>query len=73
MKEQRPAPARSASSPQPRHAADPQPPSPLFSRPQVWNAQSAGARGAIVVNFEDKLTTMEAPDDDDEASVKFLT
>ncbi|EFN56746.1 hypothetical protein CHLNCDRAFT_144184 [Chlorella variabilis] len=39
----------------------------------VWNAQSAGARGAIVVNFEDKLTTMEAPDDDDEASVKFLT
>lgn len=40
---------------------------------KVWNAQSAGARGAIVVNFEDKLTTMEAPDDDDEASVKFLT
>jgi hypothetical protein len=40
---------------------------------QVWNAQSAGARGAIVVNYEDKMTTMEAPDDDDEANVKFLT
>lgn len=39
----------------------------------MWNAQSAGAKGAIVVNFEDKMTTMEAPDDDDEANVKFLT
>ncbi|KAI3427174.1 hypothetical protein D9Q98_007111 [Chlorella vulgaris] len=40
---------------------------------KVWNVQSAGARGAIVVNYEDALTTMEAPDDDDEASHRFLT
>ncbi|PRW50883.1 vacuolar-sorting receptor 3-like [Chlorella sorokiniana] len=40
---------------------------------KVWNVQSAGARGAIVVNFEDRMTTMEAPDEDDEANVKFLT
>ena len=40
---------------------------------QVWNVQTSGARGAIVVNFEDKMTTMEAPDDDDEASYKYMT
>ena len=39
---------------------------------KVWNAQQAGARAVIVVNFEDKMTTMEAPDDDDEASYTYL-
>ena len=33
---------------------------------KVWNAQQAGAAGVLVVNFEDKHTTMEAPDDQDE-------
>lgn len=44
-----------------------------FLAPQVWNVQTAGARGAIVVNYEDKMTTMEAPDEDDEANLKYLT
>jgi hypothetical protein len=35
---------------------------------KVWNAQQAGAAGVLVVNFEDKHTTMEAPDDQDEVS-----
>lgn len=39
---------------------------------KVWNAQRAGARGAIVVNYEDKMTTMEAPDDDDEVNYRYL-
>ena len=39
---------------------------------KVWNAQQAGARGVIVVNYEDKLTTMEAPDDDDEINFRYL-
>ncbi|KAK9804195.1 hypothetical protein WJX72_000406 [[Myrmecia] bisecta] len=39
---------------------------------KVWNAQEAGAQGVIVVNYEDRLTTMEAPDDQDEASYKYL-
>jgi len=39
---------------------------------KVWNAQRAGARAVIVVNFEDKMTTMEAPDDDDETSYAYL-
>ena len=34
--------------------------------------QTSGARGAIVVNYEDKLTTMEAPDGDDEVNYKYL-
>lgn len=34
---------------------------PHCTRPQV-----------IVVNYEDKLTTMEAPDSDDEANYKYL-
>ncbi|KAL4443975.1 hypothetical protein ABPG75_011712 [Micractinium tetrahymenae] len=40
---------------------------------KVWNVQQSGARGAIVVNYEDKMTTMEAPDEDDEANLKYLT
>ncbi|CAK0785896.1 hypothetical protein CVIRNUC_009109 [Coccomyxa viridis] len=39
---------------------------------KVWNAQEAGAQGVIVVNYEDKHTTMEAPDDQDEVSYKYL-
>ena len=39
---------------------------------KVWNAQQAGAIGVIVVNYEDKMTTMEAPDDDDEVSYRYL-
>lgn len=34
---------------------------------KVWNAQNAGAQGVIVVNYEDKDTTMEAPQDQDES------
>ena len=37
---------------------------------KVWNAQQAGAAGVLVVNFEDKHTTMEAPDDQDEVREK---
>ena len=33
---------------------------------KVWNAQKAGAQAVLVVNYEDKHTTMEAPDDQDE-------
>jgi len=40
---------------------------------QVWNVQGSGAKGAIVVNYEDKMTTMEAPDEDDEVNMKYLT
>jgi hypothetical protein len=54
-------------------AANAHVPSPLPPPLQVWNVQMSGARGAIVVNFEDKMTTMEAPDDDDEASYKYMT
>ena len=39
---------------------------------KVWNAQQAGARGVIVVNYDDTLTTMDAPDGDDERSYTFL-
>lgn len=39
---------------------------------KVWNAQQAGARAVLVANYEDQLTTMEAPDDDDEAEHKYL-
>jgi hypothetical protein len=39
---------------------------------KVWNAQRAGARGVVVVNYEDALTTMEAPDDDDEVNYRYL-
>jgi PA domain len=39
---------------------------------KVYNAQQAGARGVVVVNYEDKLTTMEAPDEDDEVSYRYL-
>lgn len=39
---------------------------------KVWNAQSAGAKGVIVVNFEDAMTTMEAPDSDDESSYRYM-
>ena len=35
--------------------------------------QQSGAKGAIVLNYEDKMTTMEAPDEDDEANLKYLT
>jgi hypothetical protein len=38
---------------------------------KVWNAQQAGAVGAIVVNYEDRRTTMEAPNDEDD-SLKYL-
>eukprot|EP00887_Chlorella_sp_A99_P001340 scaffold14.g1340.t1 len=40
---------------------------------KVWNAQNAGAKGVVVVNYEDRMTTMEAPDEDDEANHKYLT
>ena len=40
--------------------------SPCKFAEKVWNAQQAGAAGVLVVNFEDKHTTMEAPDDQDE-------
>ncbi|GAB4818464.1 hypothetical protein N2152v2_005510 [Parachlorella kessleri] len=46
--------------------------SPCKFAEKVWNAQGAGAKGAIVVNYEDRLTTMEAPDSDDEANYKYL-
>lgn len=39
---------------------------------KVWNAQAAGARGVIVASYDDTLTTMEAPDDDDELNYKYL-
>ena len=39
---------------------------------KVWNAQRAGAQGVLVVNWEDRHTTMEAPDDQDEVSYKYL-
>ncbi|EIE18502.1 hypothetical protein COCSUDRAFT_49231 [Coccomyxa subellipsoidea C-169] len=39
---------------------------------KVWNAQEAGAQGVVVVNYEDKHTTMEAPDDQDEISYRYL-
>ncbi|KAK9795904.1 hypothetical protein WJX73_006236 [Symbiochloris irregularis] len=43
---------------------------------KVWNAQQAGAAGVLVVNYEDHLTTMEAPKDadgqDEDTSYKFL-
>lgn len=39
---------------------------------KVWNAQQAGAQAVIVVNYEDAHTTMEAPDEDDESSYKYL-
>jgi len=34
---------------------------------KVWNAQNAGAAGAIIVNYEDRKTTMEAPNDEDDS------
>jgi len=39
---------------------------------KVWNAQQAGARAVVVVNYEDRMTTMEAPDDDDEVNYRYL-
>ena len=39
---------------------------------KVWNAQRAGASAVVVINFEDQLTTMEAPDDDDEVNFRYL-
>jgi hypothetical protein len=39
---------------------------------KVWNAQRAGAAGVVVANYEDALTTMEAPDDDDEVRARPL-
>ena len=39
---------------------------------KVWNAQAAGAKGVVVANYDDALTTMEAPDDDDEISYQYL-
>lgn len=41
-------------------------PQPQWFPLQVWNAQQTGAKGVIVVNYEDRMTTMEAPDEDDE-------
>lgn len=38
---------------------------------KVWNAQQAGAIGVIVVNYDERSTTMEAPDDEDR-SLKYL-
>lgn len=35
---------------------------------KVWNSQLAGAQAVIVVNYEDRHTTMEAPDDNDEVA-----
>lgn len=39
---------------------------------KVWNAQLAGAKGVVVVNYEDRMTTMEAPDSNDEQSYIYL-
>jgi hypothetical protein len=39
---------------------------------KVWNSQLAGAQAVIVVNYEDRHTTMEAPDDNDEVAYKYL-
>lgn len=39
---------------------------------KVWNAQQAGAAAVLVANYGEQLTTMTAPDDDDEAEHMFL-
>lgn len=39
---------------------------------KVWNAQMAGAGAVLVVNYEDKLATMDAPDEEEESSYKYL-
>lgn len=46
--------------------------SPCKFAEKVWNAQAAGASAVLVVNYEDRHTTMEAPDDQDEVSYKYL-
>jgi hypothetical protein len=39
---------------------------------KVWNAQQAGAKAVIVENYEDKMTIMDAPDEQDESSYRYL-
>lgn len=46
--------------------------SPCKFAQKIWNAQRAGAVAVLVVNYEDKLATMEAPDEEDESSYVYL-